>query len=68
MLNSADERFAALPGFLRTRRFRNDDTVRSGVFVDEGSENASKDVGEVLQLVGKFQARGRRGLSLTLPR
>jgi hypothetical protein len=52
LMNSAESRFASLPGFIRVRRYEAVDIVRSGIRV--GAEGTEKeDVGAVLEVSGE---------------
>jgi hypothetical protein len=70
LLSSSESRFAALPGFLRSSRYDNVDTVRSGLKVKaEGSEKT--DVGSIIQVIGPYplipSSRTNSILTLLLP-
>jgi hypothetical protein len=50
LLESAEHRYASLPGFIRVRRFAAADMGRTGLSVKQGEK---KDVGPVLEVAGK---------------
>ena len=53
LLESAEHRYAKLPGFIRVRRFAAVDVGRTGLSVQQGEK---KDVGSVLEVAGESKA------------
>jgi hypothetical protein len=51
LLESAEHRYASLPGFIRVRRFAAVDMGRTGLSIKQGEK---KDVGSVLEVAGEF--------------
>lgn len=54
LLESAEERYKNVPGFIRTRRYETVDVVRSGQLVNSGVEDAKKDVGKYFEITGGY--------------